>query len=302
VSVDEPVNISHPLVTLEPDGFFYVTGSNEKDKNGIPAIRLWRSKDLKRWERVEPPGSNDGFVWNCADGDEWAAKPSPSRAVPQPHHDLWGAQLFQHNGTYWIPYYMFNRSAMNLLRSTTGKPAGPYEQTAFKWGDGSPHLFRFGDAVWMMFCFGPPRIGKMTDDLTGFVTVPRDITYVNACRQGQESGWICQIAGRYVLFHGRHSGNSRQDTTWDATYSVADDIMGPYSEPRLAVPHGGTGSVFRDKQGRYWASLFGEDSTAPFNSRLGFVPLEVKTENGTVTIRVADKFPADCDLSANMFP
>jgi hypothetical protein len=61
--------------------------------------------------------------------------------------------------------------------------------------------------------------------------------------------------GAYYLTGTVSAGNEGSDFQ----YFVADDIWGPYSRPRVAVPHGGHSLVFQDKEGRFhslqWASL-----------------------------------------------
>lgn len=307
VTVDEPVRLRDPLLTLDPDGYYYVAGTTGKDAEGMPGVRVWRSKDLRLWKRIQRPGSDDGFIWSARQA-EWTSKPTLGKTLGIVHHDLWGPQLFRHRDTYWIPFYMFNLRTTGLLRSTSGRPEGPYECTDFRWPDGAPHLFRGDDgSVYMHFCFGPPRIGRLKADMSGFETRPRDVSYEGACRQGFEGTWIIRVDGWYVLFQSdrpgmdRSQGNGmkegRKYNTYDWFYSVSKDIMGSWSRPRPCIPHGGTGSVFQDKDGRWWAAMFGADSTAPFYAMLGLVPLEITTTNDDVLVRVADGFPEGMDMT-----
>jgi hypothetical protein len=64
---------------------------------------------------------------------------------------------------------------------------------------------------------------------------------------------MVKIGGKYVFFTCNCIGG------YDYQYFVADDIWGPYSRPRVAVPHGGHSFVFEDKGGKWhslqWASL-----------------------------------------------
>ncbi len=312
-TVNGRVELRDPLVTLEPDGFYYLAATTGKDAKGVPGARVWRSKDLKRWERIQRTGSDDGFIWSASQA-EWSAKPEPKGMVAPNQHDLWGPQIFAHNGTYFIPYMMFCRNTTSILRSTSGKPEGPYEDTVFKYKDGAPHLFKDDDgSVYMHFCFGPPRIAKMKDDLSGFVAPPRDITYENFARQGYEGTWLIKIGKKYVLFHTDWGGEDKAQFTVDSTkvarsygtydwsYSTSDNIMDGWSKPRPLVPHGGTGSVFQDKDGRWWAAIFGTDTTAPLPQSLGFVPLIVEERGGDVHIRLAEAYPPGMDMGKNHF-
>lgn len=314
VTANEPMALRDPLVTLEPDGFYYLAATTGKDKNGVPGARVWRSKDLQRWERIQRPGSDDGFIWSASQA-EWAAKPEPKGTVSASQHDLWGPQLFAHNGTYYIPYMMFCRYTTSILKSTTGKPEGPYEDTIFKYKDGAPHLFKDDDgSVYIHFCFGPPRIAKLKDDLSGFTAPPRDITYRNFARQGYEGTWLIKAGKKYVLFQSDWGGEdkaqfsvdsakvARSYGTYDWSYSTSDNLMDGWSKPRPLVPHGGTGSVFKDKKGHWWAAVFGSDTTAPLPQSVSFVPLVIEERGDDVHIRMDDEFPAGMDMSKNSFP
>lgn len=316
ITVDEPVQIRDPLVTLAPDGFYYLAGTTGKDRNGMPGARVWRSKDLKRWERIQRPGADDGFIWSASQS-EWSAKPKAKGTVKNNQHDLWGPQLFFHKGDYYIPFMMHCRNTTSILKSLSGEPEGPYEDTAFKYRDGAPHLFKDDDgSVYMHFCFGPPRIAKMKDDLSGFETRPRQIVYDNCARQGFEGTWLIKVGRKYVLFHTNQNGEdmaqyrrnimegkvARGYGTYDWSYSASDHLMEGWSQPRPLVPHGGTGSVFQDKNGNWWAALFGDDMTAPFKYSVGFVPLVIEERDDDVHIRLADEFPPGMDMSKNNFP
>ncbi len=69
----------------------------------------------------------------------------------------------------------------------------------------------------------------------------------------------------------------------DVFVAVAKDIYGPYSQRRLAVPHAGHGTAFRDLQGQ--CTLFGADRTAPFRARPGLVPLQIEEIEGDLVIK-----------------
>ena len=43
----------------------------------------------------------------------------------------------------------------------------------------------------------------------------------------------------------------------------------------MGAPHGGHGTPFRDKNGRYWYTMFGNDPTAPWRMKFGLVPIDI---------------------------
>ncbi len=298
----QPIEIRDPQVLLASDGNYYVAGTHRKDANGIAGVRLWRSPDLQRWEPVLSP-QGDPFLWRVTHS-QWAAKLAHHKHLDAPECRQWGAQPFEHNGTFYIPFMTWPLSQTGILRSVSGGPEGPYEETGFVFKDGAPHLFRDEDGqVWIYFCFGPTRLAPLNADLSGFAGELRDVTYLNDHQQGFEGSWILKFAGKYVLFQSDWWGEDKDQQqaassqggcsygfdrygTYDWMYSVSDHIRGPYGPPRLAVPHGGTCSVFQDKTGQFQASVFCSDSTAPFFCSLGFVPLDIREMNGDIIINV----------------
>lgn len=73
-----------------------------------------------------------------------------------------------------------------------------------------------------------------------------------------------------------HDGNYYLTGTYDMMYSCARKLDGPWKPRRVAVPHAGHGALFQEKSGRWNASFFGNDRTAPFRAMPGYVPVRVK--------------------------
>jgi tetratricopeptide (TPR) repeat protein len=110
-----------PSICRGPEGTFYLTGTSEpfwgfNNENGI---RLWKSKDLKSWEAM-------GTVWRYG-GSPWHKK------YLEAQKPLWAPEVHYCKGNFWLTYSMpgwdgtAKTSGSGLLRSTTGKPEGPYE-------------------------------------------------------------------------------------------------------------------------------------------------------------------------------
>ena len=294
-----------PHILLAPDGNYYLTGTTERQIVRCGAVRVWRSPDLKTWETV---GDEHGAVWYC-DQAEWSAKwiQLPGRPDHPEVRDLWGPDICHLKGTYYIPFGMFSNGA-GVLKSTSGEPEGPYEciagpldwtaDVAFFEDDAPSAGSGQGGTIYMVLGFGVMRIAVMNEDLTGFREGPKPIGPSDGSRFGYEGVYMDKMNGKYVLFytdwHGEppdvvHLGSKERYHNWgtyDFMYCSADEPTGPYSRPRLAVPHGGASSVFKDKAGYWWATMFGSDRTAPFQGRLGLVPLELDDEDGELIIRV----------------
>ena len=71
-------------------------------------------------------------------------------------------------------------------------------------------------------------------------------------------------------------------------YSCARRLDGPWKPRRVAVPHAGHGALFKDKAGRWNASFFGNDRTAPFRAAPGFVPVKVTDAKDDLIISPAN--------------
>ena len=56
--------------------------------------------------------------------------------------------------------------------------------------------------------------------------------------------------------------------------AMSDSIYGPYGPRYVAVPWGGHNTFFRDKAGRWWSTIFGNDSSAPFRERPGILRID----------------------------
>ena len=95
---------------------------------------------------------------------------------------------------------------------------------------------------------------------------------------GYEGNGLIKVKGTYFLTGAEWNGPLRTDGTYDMMYGTSKSLMGPYSKRRLAVPHGGHGTAFRDAQGHFWYTLFGNDTTAPWRRHFGLVPIEVSED------------------------
>lgn len=61
----------------------------------------------------------------------------------------------------------------------------------------------------------------------------------------------------------------------------SEKLLGPYGERDLAIPHGGHNMLFKDGEGNWYSTFFGNDKTAPFNERPAILRIETD-ENGKV--------------------
>ncbi|MBM3493947.1 MAG: hypothetical protein FJX72_06460 [Armatimonadetes bacterium] len=287
-SVDPPAGlrklldtpIRDPSICRGPRGWFYLTGTSEPfwGYNNEAGIRLWKSKDLVKWEPM-------GTVWRYG-ASPWHAKYIEAKKP------LWAPEVHYLKGTFWLTYSMpgwddtARTSGCGLLRSTTGKPEGPYEdvQPSERLGDEiDASLFQDDDGA-VYFLWHSGKIARMKPDMSGLaepyrwlrttVTDPDPAHHSKLCEGifgkgsfdhvGYEGMFLVKARGLYHLccsdqFEGRYS----------CAVATSKSIYGPYGARYEAIPHGGHNALFRDARGKWWSTYFGP----PWYERAAILPV-----------------------------
>ncbi|MCH8219675.1 MAG: family 43 glycosylhydrolase [Planctomycetes bacterium] len=263
------------------DGWYYLTGTT-----GYPdweirneGIWVWRSRDLKDWERI-------GKVWDVVQDGTWQ-KQEKSLGNGKTGRAVWAPEIRYFRETYWISYAM-NWGGTGLLMSTTGKIAGPYEDMGQITPDGfdaSLFVDDDGKAYWV---YQDGRIARMTEDLKGLAEKPRamlpaafearDRKDVNATRADRRVGsygaFLTKLGGKYLLFCSERF--ERMDAENDDVFvAAADQIKGPYTRRALVLPHAGQSMLFKGLEETLWMTFSGDrGGYAPFVDKPGLVPME----------------------------
>jgi beta-xylosidase len=253
-------------VCLGPDKAYYLTGTTGhptwwKTNDGI---RVWKSKDLKTWEPL-------GLVWSFEKDATWQKVKGDKRAI-------WAPELHYFKNTFWIAYCL-NYRGTGILRSKTGKAEGPYEDVKPDGpltGEIDASLFADDDGK-VYFVWQNGKIARLKDDMSGLAEPPRLLKPAVAKHVGFEGAFLTKIAGRYHLICAEFNGSGK-DRTYDCMAASADKLDGSWSEPYLAIPHGGHNMLFRDKDGSWWSTFFGNDATAPFRERPAILPIVVEND------------------------
>ena len=304
--------LDHPLrdpsICKGPDGWYYLTGTDgtpilpggkEIDFLNNDGIRVWKSKDLKSWEFVTKAldlSLDPKKAKRPTEQADWRRHPmaEPGKADGAWVRGVQAPEIHYLKGTFWIPYSISGVGG-GLLKSTTGKAEGPYEDwyptegkslgktkgRLFTKG-GSPSLFEDDDgAVYLLWDDG--KIARLNDDLRGLAEGPRQLVCVNPARTGDKSQdyptrvgrdgyFLKKLKGRYYLFATDFTSRAGESVE-DVYVAWSDNVYGPYSERRWAIPHAAQTTVFEGPDGVLQATYCGNDAHAAFRNRAGIVPM-----------------------------
>jgi hypothetical protein len=270
-------------ITRGPDGVYYLTGtlgtpsnklnkSDSLDFDNSRQIKLWKSNDLKTWTEVGVVWDQDVQVFSGAakyPQTAWMRQShkDPASADSPVVHGLKSPELHHIKGD-WYLCFSINDQGTGLLKSTSGKPEGPFEahaQITLRHGD--PSMFWDEKDAWggsdkVYWLFGGGWIAEMNDDLTALVEQPRLLlsTYdkppdwalakgANIFRDhpltvGDQGVFLFKNRGRYFLTAAERT--NRLNASCDDTFIAwSDSLLGPYGPRELMVPHGGGVTVFR---------------------------------------------------------
>ncbi|EMI57088.1 family 43 glycosylhydrolase [Rhodopirellula sallentina] len=280
--LDEKVR--DPFIERGPDGTFYLTGTTAGSHWGdTVGIRLWKSANLIDWEDM-------GFVWTLhEDGRKqhsWHFE-RPAKADAKNGRAVWAPEIHYLNGTWWIPHSV-NVAGHGLLKSTSGKPEGPYTALPVVAEHGiDAHLFQEGSQTF--YLWGADNLVRLSGDLESTVG---DVSHLHPAGKhelGYEGILLKKIGGKYLLVASARYGYESSDT-YDLYYCVSDSLYGPYGPRRMAVKNAGHGNMFQDNQGQWWCTAFDHEFVASDNRWTPWiVPIDiVESDNGAVDIQVVD--------------
>ena len=278
------------------DGRWYATGNydadGDNDFQNNEGIWLWQSDDFSNWQGI-------GQVWSIARDAtapqsawqrEYRVNPDNPRGPLV--RGIVSPRIHYLNGTYWLTYSM-NHQGTGLLRSTTGKPEGPYRDVGRITEQGTDASLFEDDDGSVYWVVGRGFIARMKPDMSGLAEAPRllrptffpplphaghTMRATQAPRYlGQAGAFLFKAEGRYWL-----TAAAVRDRLgvgcYDTFVAGSDNVYGPYDEPKLMIAHGGQTTVFEGPQGRLYATFAGRDSRAVFRDRPAAVPLIFRSE------------------------
>lgn len=276
------------VVTLGHDGNYYLTGSSGDNIWGFTkGVELWKSPDLRKWTYL-------GLVWDIdKEAEEWVKewRKHPRQAV----RAVWAPEIHYIKKNYYICFSMCP-NGIGILKSSTGKPEGPYVSAFTEKGSIvsgiDPTLFEDTDGK-VYFTYGAGKeIALLKDDLSGFAAPFKKIDFTDPDHDPTHHAEKCSRRGMNDLGHegavlfkrnGKYYLGAADD--YEGRYStciaISDNIYGPYVKRHESIPCGGGTGFFKDKNGDWWSSYFGNDSQSHFREKIGFIRASF-TENGMI--------------------
>lgn len=289
--VPEPVGVEpvldvplrSPAVCRGPDGAYYMTGTAAADGSDFAVndgVWLWKSAGLRTWEEV-------GQVWSIRrQGAAWQQQHRPlrheNRRPGEPTRMVRGMtspEIHFIRDTFWIPYSM-NGWGCGLLKSTTGKPEGPYEDLGpITPAGATPSLFEDddGSVYWVM---DEGWIAKMTDDMTGLADSPQLVMPRSSSdlghspfAVGRTGAFLFKRDNTYCLAVAEWTSRTGSPV-YDSFVATAESLDGPWDCRHLMGAHSGETTVFKDPDGRWLYTMSSPGTRARFRDRPALVPLE----------------------------
>ena len=261
--------VRHPSVTNADDPYYYMVAT-QGEQGGLyeeASVTLWRSEDLNTWQAVK-----DLWVW-----DDLGWEP-PAGAEAR----LFAPEIcaLRSRGTCLLTFSVSGKETHTwIYRSISGKAQGPYENIGDSYmAQGRDGFIFEDDDESIYFLWDNGKMARLKDDLSGLQTERWHLQTRQGRPVGSEGIGLVKIKDSYVLYAAQWQGNDPAYATYDLKYALSQDILGPYSSPNLAVPHGGHSTLFLGKDNRWRATFFGHDKTAPFRNRFGLVDLEISDD------------------------
>lgn len=275
------IGLRDTAITVGPSNTYYLTGTFGPDfMRANEGIRIWRSTNLKHWESL-------GLVWTFERDGTWQKQWTEKNGVRR--RAVWAPEVHYLKGNFYIAYSVTGLGT-GLLRSTTGKPEGPYADVN---GTNGPFTLGIDASLFVdddgsvYFLYASGWLARMKDDLSGLAEEPvrlrclpadADPEHHHPARPcvadewdhiGYEGVFLFKANGRYYL-----SGAERYYERYHCMTAESKTLRGPYSKRYVSVPYAGHNTFFQDAKGQWRSTIFGTDPQAPIQKQPGILRVE----------------------------
>jgi hypothetical protein len=302
-------------VTPAPDGNYYFSGSSY---NHPGKMFVWRSKDLATWKKIGPLWTYEQIEWlpEKLPYAEDAYPHSKNGLEPDWEHVFWHAWVTWWKDTFYITACIFkpkdpkqaHLNGTGAWKSTTGKIEGPYVslgRVGGQVGDPGPNLFSFFEWRNQLYVWDwknwKNAVAEANLDTPGWKfdwkLVDKE-THIYEWMQRADCSFVSVVDDVPLFSFGTSGmldgGESPVVHTYDVNYLPMETPWGPVIKGAQSrcIPYVHAANRFKDHQGRWWSSYFG-DGSGPWAEKFGLVPLRVeKRGGGDIFIDVEDN-PSD---------
>ncbi len=315
-----------PMVENAPDGYYYMccsTGTHPDDAKGeaFPredtsdenlwnddtGVRIWRSSDLVDWEPVKSAKVDSEYpyyIWNVYEGGTWEkvngfgvhninVDPETGKGAARFAQVLWAPEIHWIKGTYFIVYCM-NPGGTSIARSVSGKPEGPYVRQ--ECSQDKPLKERIDASLFwdddneVYYTDGSCAIWHLNGDMSAIAKKSNgEEDYISAQAPGKEGGFLFKRNGIYYATAGEFDENGGYNAVVGMNKTGKCLAKGAYGEVHILYTLGHNG-YFEDKEGNWWATMFGNDNdtlaneTNGFNNGFALVPIGFDPYTGRIVI------------------
>ena len=245
------IEIRDASICLGSDNVYYLVGSMSDNS-------IWyHNEGINLWRSVDLKNwTYVGLVWSF-ENDASTTDKTWNLFYDQQFRAVWNTKIQYLEGNY---YLSFRNPIMGtrLLKSSTAKPEGPYlNQT-------------------------------LEDNLTQTTLFKDSLNKYKLYFEMMNSGFLFKANGKYYL-----STTNFMDTTnrYSSYVGVSDSLDGTFTNWHEALPCGGNATYFTDTQGNIWATLFGNDDSAPWREKPGIVKMAVDASTGKLKISADQTLP-----------
>lgn len=255
------VSMRDVSICVGADNNYYMVGSISDNNLGCrnEGVNLWQSANLKDWNYV-------GLIWSF-EGDAATTDKAWNNFYNIQFRAVWNTKIRYTEGNYYIS---FSNPIIGsrLLKSSTGKPEGPYTTATLESNLLQTQIF--SDAI----------------------------NKTNLYYDLLHTGFSFSYGGRDYLA----TSNINDTTLRFSSYVGVADASGNYANWHEALPCGGNAGYFVDTQGDLWATFFGNDDAAPWRERAGIVKMSVDNTTGKLRVSSNQNTPPATSLNSITTP